>query len=556
MTLLLLQGLLLAGTSGRACTNYLITRGASADGSNMITYAADSHVLYGELYYWQASSWPQGAMLDVYEWDTGKYLGKIRQAPQTYTVVGNMNEFQVTIGETTYGGRDTLINPQGIIDYGSLIYITLQRARTAREAIRIMHELVEEYGYYSSGESFSIADKNEVWIMEMIGKGPGIKGANWVALRIPDGCVSGHANQARITTFPFQKVNRWDDPAADCFHSPDVFEFARAHKFIPENLSKAEFSFSDTYAPVDFSGARFCEIRVWTMFNKVASGMDKYWEYAKGHVIHDAKTGYATNRMPLWIKPDRKISLHEVMNFMRDHLEGTELDMHNDPGAGAFGCPYRWRPLTWKSNGLTYCNERATATQQTGFSFVAQCRASLPDPIGGIFWFGTDDAANSVYAPMYCGIRAVPKTFARGNGAMMQWSENAAFWVFSQVTHLAYLRYDLIHHEIDSLQQLLEKKYIAYTPAVDQAAAELYKANPQLALSFLTDYSVNTGDALVARWKEFYQYLFMKYMDGNVKWPNPGEQNPHLSQPGYPQEWYDQIARETGDKLKVQGSAH
>ena len=421
-----------------ACTNYLVTKGASVDGSTMITYAADSHVLYGELYHWNAGEHPEGTMIDVYEWDTGKYLGKIKQAPRTYNVVGNMNEYQVAIGETTFGGREELVDTTGIVDYGSLIYLTLQRSRSAREAIKVMAELVAEYGYYSSGESFSIADKDEVWFMELVGKGTGNKGALWVALRIPDGYVSGHANQARITTFPLENkktsisskhLDKIFEPAIEVVYAEDVISFAREKGWYVGK--DKNFSFSDTYAPVSFGGARFCEIRVWTMFNQVSTGMENHWEYVKGNIEHAEKfedgtenpNKYATNRMPLWIKPEKKVSNHDLMMYMRDYLQGTELDMSSDFGAGPHGLPYRWRPLTWKVDGTTYVNERATATQQTGFSFISQSRSWLPDAIGGIIWWGVDDANTSVYMPMYSSITKVPHNFERGNGAMMKWSE-------------------------------------------------------------------------------------------------------------------------------------
>jgi dipeptidase len=397
----------------------------------MITYAADSHVLYGELYYRPAADYPQGAMMDITEWDTGKPLGKIKQAQHTYNVVGNMNEFQVAIGETTFGGHEELVDSTAKIDYGSLMYIALQRSKSAREAIKTMTSLVAEYGYHSEGESFSISDKNEAWILEMIGKGPGNTGAVWVARRIPDGYISGHANQARITTFPLDNTD-------ECLYSPDVISFAKEKGYFKgENK---DFSFADAYAPLSFDGVRFCEIRVWSMFRKVNADMDKYFDYVKGANLK--------NRLPLWIKPDRKITLHDMMMFMRDHLEGTELDMTKDPGAGPFGLPYRWRPLTWKLDSIEYCNERATSTQQTGFSFVAQSRSWLPDPIGGILWFGVDDAASTVYSPMYSSITKVPESFAVGNGDMLTYSDNSAFWTFNMVANFCYLRYNIMIEDV------------------------------------------------------------------------------------------------------------
>jgi len=555
-----------------ACTNYLITKGASTDGSTMISYAADSHVLYGELYHWAAATWPEGAMMDVVEWDTGKFLGKIEQATQTYNVIGNMNEFQVSIGETTYGGREELGSQEGaIVDYGSLMYISLQRSKNAREAIKNFHFLTSTYGYASSGESFSIADANEVWVLELIGKGNGEKGAVWVARMVPDGYVCGHANQARITTFPLadEKISVTSD-SFDQFlnndkittiYAADVISFARKKGFF---TGKDEnFSFSDTYAPVDFGGTRFCEIRVWSMFNDVADGMDKYWDYVKGHIEHGKKLAngdentnhYATNRMPLWVKPTTKVSVQDMFGFMRNHLEGTELDMSKDMGAGAFGKPYRWRPLTWEVDGVTYCNERATATQQTGFSFISQMRSWLPDPIGGIFWFGVDDASCSVYMPMYCSMTRAPYTMQRGNGAMMRWSDDAAFWAFNEVTNFAYTRWNVIYPEVAEKSHAYEDEFVALTPIIDNQAKALYDKNPNLATNFLTDYSTSTGDKVTYAWKDFYKYLFMKYMDGNIKTPNPGQLNPNVSQPGYGEDWYRKIVDETGDKFKVIGGA-
>ena len=556
-----------------ACTNYLITKGASVDGSTMISYAADSHVLYGELYHWAAATWPEGTLMDVYEWDTGKYLGKIKQAAQTYNVVGNINEFQVSIGETTYGGLPELESQEGaIIDYGSLIYLTLQRARTAREAIRIYHELMSTYGYASSGESFSIADANEVWILELIGKGNGHKGAVWVARMVPDGYVSAHANHARITTFP--RADGKTSVTADNFdlfmkdkniqtiYSPDVISFARENGFFKGK--DENFSFSDTYAPVDFGGARFCEIRVWSMFNDVTDDMDKYWEYVKGNIEHGKTLAngdenvdkYATNRMPLWVMPNKKISPLDMFEFMRDHLEGTELDMSKDIGAGAFGVPYRWRPLTFEVDGVSYCNERATATQETGFSFITQMRNWLPDPIGGIIWFGVDDASCSVYMPMYCGITRAPHSIERGNGALMRWSSDAAFWAFNQVSNFAYTRWNAIYPEVKEKIDAYEQEFVTLTPMIDEQAKALYDENPNLAIAYLTDYSTSVSDRVTNEWQDFYRHLFMKFMDGNIKTPNPGQQNPNVSQPGYGDDFYRKIVTETGDKLKVKGSAH
>jgi len=561
---LLMAIVVLTTSTSRACTNYLVTKGASADGSNMITYAADSHVLYGELYFRPAADWPAGTMIDIYEWDTGKYLGQIPQAAHTYSVVGNMNEFQLAIGETTYGGRKELGSQEGaLIDYGSLIYLTLQRAKNAREAIKVMTELVEKYGYYSSGESFSISDPNEIWIMELIGKGNGEKGAVWVARMIPNGYVSGHANQARITTFPLNgknsissdKMDKIFNPEITNVYAKDVISFAKEKGYFPKNGKNKDFSFSDSYAPVDFGAARFCEMRVWTFFNKVKNGMDQYFDYCKGNVKHDKK-GYATNRMPLWVKPNEKVKVKELMEYMRDHLEGTELDMAKDAGAGPFGCPYRWRPMTWKLDGKTYCNERTTATQQTGFSFVTQSRTGLPNEVGGILWFGVDDAASSVYFPAYCGITRVPESFAVGNGKMMDFTNKSAFWVFNQVTNFAYTRYNEIHPEIKMKQDELENKYIAFTKIIDLAAKEMFKQDKASAIEFLTDFSCNQGDNLTNEWRDFYGYLFAKYMDGNIKTKVKGQMNPKVVQKPYSEEYRRNIVKSAGDKLEVKGAGH
>ena len=564
--ILLISILFLFFSESDACTNFLITKGASVDGSVMISYNADSHLLYGELYYWPATDWPAGAMLDVYEWDTGEYLGQIPQVAHTYNVTGNMNEYQVAIGETTYGGRHELHHQKGaIMDYGSLIYIALQRSKTAREAIKVMTDLANKYGYYSEGETFSVSDKNEAWIFEMIGKGQGEKGAVWVARKIPDGYISGHANQARIMTFPL-------NDSENCMYSEDVVSFAREKGwYVGEDK---DFSFSDTYAPVDFGAARFCEMRVWSMFKDVKSDMAKYFNYAKGNIEH-AKSfadgrknpnGYATNRMPLWIKPDKKVTLQNMFDFLRDHLEGTPLDMRKDVGAGPFELPYRWRHLTWdvtsdgskemnklfkkyKTDTLEFCNERATATQQTGFTFVAQSRSWLPEGIGGIIWFGVDDAASTVFTPVYSSSTRVPQTYAVGNGKMMEWSDNSAFWTFNQVSNFAYLAYNRIHPEIDKKQHDLEKSFQNKVKAIDAGAEILYKTDKKSAVDFVTDFSVSNANNLVYQWKDFYHYLFMKYMDGNVKTPNPGHLNPHLSQPGYGEDFYRRIVKDTGEKL-------
>jgi len=521
--------LVVAYSTANACTNFLITKGASKDGSVMISYSADSHELYGELYYMPAKDYVEGAMLDVYEWDTGKYLGKIKQARHTYSVVGLMNEHQVSIGETTYGGRRELRNPEGIIDYGSAMFIALQRSKTAREAIKVIVNLCEEYGYYSSGESLSIADKNEVWIMEIIGKGPGKKGILWVARRVPDGYICAHANQARIRTFP------QDDPE-NCLYGKDVISFAREKGYF--SGKDEDFSFADAYAPATFGGLRFCEARVWSMFRRVAPSRKLNLDYAMG--LDDSKP------LPLWIKPDKKLSVHDVMELMRDHFEDSPMDLSAGIGAGPYKLPYRWRGLTWKVDGVEYFNERATSTQQTGFSFVSQSRRYLPDPIGGIHWFGVDDTYSTVYVPMYCGITEVPCPYAVGTASFYDFSWDSAFWVFNFVANLAYSRYCDMIEDIQQVQRELEAGFLAETKEIDKKAMKMYKTDPKQARKFLTDYSVKQGERTVSIWKKLGEKLFLKYLDGNVR-----DEDGKITHPGYPQEWYKRIVEERGEHFKV-----
>ncbi|WP_282038795.1 dipeptidase [Saccharicrinis aurantiacus] len=532
--------LMLSPQLSEACTNFLVTKGASVDGSTIISYAADSHDLFGELYYWPGQIWEDDAMLKIYEWDTGKFLGEIKQAKETYTVIGNMNEHQVTIAETTFGGRKELSDSTGIMDYGSLIYIALQRSKSAKEAIKVMTDLVEEYGYYSSGESFSIGDKDELWIMEMIGKGAGNKGAVWVAQRIPDGMVSGHANQARITNFPLKDTE-------NCLYSKDVISFAKKQGYF--GGKDKDFSFADAYAPIDFGALRFCEARVWAGFRIMNPEMDKYESFIKGE---------SSERMPLWMKPANKVSYRDIQNIMRDHFEGTSLDMSKDTGAGPFKAPYRFRPLTWEVDGQEYFNERAIATQQTGFSFVAQMRSWLPDAIGGILWFGVDDAATTVYVPMYCGINAIPTEFEVGNGSLLNFSWESAFWVFNWVSNQAYGRYNLMIEDIEKVQLALENKFENFTSATDIAAKSLYEVNPDLAKDYLTEYSLNQSSITVKEWKHLGEFLMVKYLDGNLHTEENGvflknaHGNPaHAKFPGYSKDYYKRVAKETGDHLKM-----
>lgn len=507
----------------------------------MITYAADSHVLYGELYHRPAADWPKGSMAEIYEWDTGKYLGRIPQVSHTYSVIGNINEHQLAIGETTYGGRPELQNPSAIMDYGSLMYVTLQRAKTAREAIDTMVALCEKYGYYSSGESMSIADKNEAWIFEIIGKGPGKNGILYVARRVPEGYVCAHANQARITTFPL------NDPE-NCIYSSDLISFAREKGWFKGQ--DEDFSFRDTYAPIDFGSLRGCEARVYAFFNHVAKGMDQYLDYAMGYD--------GGNPLPLWIKPDRKLSAQDLMGFMGDHYEGTPMDMTKDLGAGPFECPYRWRPMHFEADGQQYLNERAIATQQTGFSFISESRSWLPDPVGGILWFGVDDAATTQYVPMYCGILSVPENFAEGNGDMLNYSETSAFWVFNLVSNMCYLRYNYMVNDVKKVQNELTGQFASLTPAIDKAAEMLFARDEKLAREYLTVYSAQQAQQTFNRWKELSQYLLVKYIDGNIKKEQNGkfmDNGTGVSvmpdQPGYSGAWKKMVKENNGERLKV-----
>ena len=515
-----------------ACSDLIVGKKASADGSIMVSYSADSHTLYGDLVHYPAKSWGKGLMLEVHEWDTGKPLGFIPQAPITYNVVGNMNEHQVAITESTWGGRKELSDPKGIMDYGSLIYIALQRSQSAREAIRVMTGLVRDYGYYSSGESFTIADKNEVWVLEMIGKGPKKKGATWVAIRIPDDAISAHANQARIHKIPFgDKEN--------CMYEKDVVNLAREYGWFKGK--DKDFDFQKAYNPYDFSGLRACEARVWSFFREFDKSMDKYTKLVKGDVNEEP--------MPLYIIPNRKVTLADVRKGMRNHYEGTPLSMTQDPGAGAYRVPYRWRPMTFNVNGQEYVNERAIATQQTGFVLIAQLRSWLPDAVGGILWFGVDDANTAVLTPMYASITSIPECYRRGNGSMTEFSWTSAFWIHNWVANMAYHKYEPMIADIRPVQQQLEKGFDELVKTTDAKALELLKANPQQAISYLTEVCAKTANGTTERWKKLGEYLMVKYMDGNVKKEKDGkfEENGYgqivmPSFPGYDKDYYERIA--------------
>ena len=570
-----------AGNRSEACTNVIVTRGASADGSCLVSYAADSHWLYGELYFKPQADWATGSKLKVYDWDSGKYLGEIEQVQHTYKTIGNMNEHQLIIAETTFGGRHGLNNPDAIMDYGSLIYITLQRARTAREAIRLMDELTQKYGYYSEGESFSIADKEEAWIMEMVGKGAE-KGSVWVARRIPDGYISGHANQSRITTFPL------DDPD-NCLYSKDVISFARKMGWF--DGKDEEFSFRDAYCPLDFGGLRGCEARVWSAFNILGKGkfayedggslVEKdsydYVDYAMGH--------NPANNMPLWIKPAAKVSVKDVADVMRDHYEGTPMDMTQDIGAGGNALPYRWRPMGFTYDGKEYTNERAIATQQTAFWLVGQSRGNYPDVLGGIIWFGTDDAATSYVTPIYTNSEIVPECFREGNGDMLTYSSTSSFWLNNRVANACYKMYNYMAPFVREHIDRFENSQISEgVPQTDAKALELYndiaekemkkqsKKNPGYdpmtdtgdaflqVKQYLTSYSVSTADAIFSAWKKMEETLLVKFIDGNVKAQNEDGTFVHspesesipdgLTQPGYTEYWKEAVAHFHGDVVK------
>ena len=572
---------------GNTCTNVIVTKGASKDGSTLVTYAADSHYLFGELYYHPAADWKPGSLLKVYEWDTNKYLGEIDQVPHTFQTVGNMNEKQVIITETTWGGREELMDRRGRIDYGSLIYIALQRASTAREAIQIIVDLANEHGYASEGETLSIADKNEAWIMEIIGKGTRIrngvnadKGVVWVALRVPDGAICAHANQARIGAFPLH------DPD-NCMYAKDVISFARNRGYFEG--ADEEFSFKKAYGPADFGTVRGCDARVWSAFNILSGGWFSYYDANGNAVTKDASDfldyamGYNLDGdLPLFIYPREKVSVKAVADVMRDHFEGTPMDMTQDIGAGGNALPYRWRPMEYKVDDKTYLNERAIATQQTGFWMVGQARDYVPDEVGGILWFGTDDAATSYVTPIYTSTSKVPECFREGNGDLLHYSPTASFWINNRVANACYKMYNImapyVRKRADAFEiDQMERK----THSVDSAAVVLYNevaeklrdkmmSNRTSMVSrrpfakvtqYVTDYTVKTAQNQFEAWKALEEELLVKFIDGNVK-PQDEDGNFKHSEfsegipekvewPGYTDLWKETVAREAGDVLKV-----
>ena len=543
-----------------ACTNIIVTPGASADGSSMVSYAADSHTLYGELYFSPAARFNAGSRLAIREWDTNRPLGDIAQAGSTYQTVGNMNEHQLVIAETTWGGREELYDGSAVMDYGSLIYVTLQRARTAREAIETIVELANTYGYASSGETFSIADTEEAWIMDLVGKGPGNKGIVWVARRIPDGYICAHANQARITTFPL------DDPE-NCLYAPDVISFARQMGWF--DGSDQEFSFRDAYNPLNFGGARGCEARAWSAFNILCDGVftyeqdgrevsrpaDDWLDYAMGYDLD--------GQMPLFVKPSRKLTMKDVADVMRDHFEGTPMDMTLDIGAGGNALPYRWRPMDFEWEGKTYTNERAIATQQTGFWFVAQSRGYLPDEVGALLWFGCDDAATSYLTPVYVSTLEIPECLRVGNGDMLHYSPTSQFWMCNRVANACYKMYDQMAPVARKAADEFELSQMnEHVPAMDAEAAELIgRGRVKKARKLLTEYTVGTAQAQFGNWTALEELLLVKFIDGNVKAQAEDGSFLHseysegipegLTQPGYTDRWKAAVVRDNGETLEV-----
>ena len=575
--LAVLAALTLSSIDSKACSNVLVTKGASADGSNMISYAADSHLLYGELYFRKAAAWKPGDMRRVDDWDSGKHLGYIPEIANTYQRVGNMNEHQLIIAETTYGGRPELEDPKGIMDYGSLIYIALERAKTAREAISIIVDLANTYGYFSNGESFSLADKEEVWIMELIGKGPENKGIVWVARRVPDGYICAHANQARISTFPL------NDPE-NCMYAPDVITFAREKGYF--DGEDKDFSFCDAYAPLDFSGMRACEARAWSAFNILCDGKFTF-EDENGNIVTkdaydyiDYAMGYdKTKRFPLFVKPSRKISVKDVADVMRDHYEGTPMDMTQDIGAGGNALPYRWRPMGFEYEGKKYINERAIATQQTGFWFVGQSRGWLPDTIGGVNWFGCDDAATSYLTPIYTTTYDVPECFRVGNGDMITYSPTSAFWVTNRVANACYKAYDMMAPTVREAIDSWENEMIAAVAKADEEALKMYNeagrkprkqikrndkaqkvVDPYASVrNYLTEFSVGNAQKIFNKWVDLEVLLLVKFIDGNVKAQNEDGTfvtNEHtdcipkgIKQPGYTKKWVEYVVKDHGEVI-------
>lgn len=510
-------------TSALACTNFLVGKSASQDGSTIISYAADSYTLYGFLRF-QPEAWhKEGDVRKIYDWDTGKYLMDIPEVKHTYSVVGNMNEHQLTIGETTWGGREDLWDMGHGIDYGSLIYVTLQRCRTARQAIKCMADLVEQYGYASEGESFSIGDPNEVWIMDLIGKGKNEKGAIWVAVRVPDDCIAAHANQARITTFPQRGAklegNIYTSKDGQWMWHKDVIRIAREHGYFTDKDDK-NFSFQAAYNPFDFSGLYVCEARVWSFFRHFSDDMDRYLPYASGQTWRETKGQDCGERMPLFIRPNRPVSVQDIKNCMRDEYRGTPLDITQGIDAGPWHSKLRYGGLGFQVDSVQYWYERPIATQQTGWSFVAQMRGYTGARAGGVFWFGVDDAATSIYMPMFCRIRKVPECLREGNGNLVTYSPTSAWWAFNMVANWAYTKYSRMLPEIQHKQALWDERFTEDIKTIDERIASVTE---ETELQLITEYSCSQAEAVTSDWKDFFTYLMVKYLDGQEKKTKDGE---------------------------------
>lgn len=522
----------LSFAEAEACTNLIVGKKASVDGSVMVSYNADDYGMFSGLCHYPAGVHAKGEMRKIFDWDSGVYHGEIPEAPVTYNVIGNINEYQLSIAETTYGGREEMVDTTGILDYGSLIYVALQRAKTAREAISVMTSLVEKYGYCSSGETFSICDPNEAWIMEMMGTGPGSKGVVWVAMRIPDDAICAHANQSRIGKFDMKDKK-------NVLYSKNVISYARKMGWFTGK--DADFSWKNTYAFPDFSGRRACDARAWSFFNRFKKGFDRYLPWALG------KDPNAED-MPLWVVPDRKLSVHDVEMAMRDHYENTPMALDSaNIGGGVYQMPYRPTPLSFKVDGKTYFNERPISTQQTAFTFVSQLRSWLPREIGGITWFGNDDANMVAYTPVYCNNTVVPECYNTPGADAVTFSDKNAFWVCNWVSNMVYPRYSQLFPELQAVRDSLEADYFARQAEVEKHALELYGSDKAAAVAYLNAYSNDKAQQMLAHWRDLATLIIVKYNDMAVKRTKDGKLTRNVDRPGYPEAFAKKLVKETGD---------
>lgn len=533
---ILLSLSLLVASRMAACTNFIVGKKASTDGSVMVTYNADDYGMFQGLCLYPAAHHAKGEMLKIYDWDTGEYHGEIPQVAYTYHVIGNINEHQLSIAETTYGGREEMVDTTGTIDYGSLIYIALQRARTAREAIGVMTSLVEKYGYCSEGETFSICDPNEAWIMEMMGTGAGSKGVVWVAQRIPDDAICAHANQSRIGKFDMRDKR-------NVMHSKNVIAYARKMGWF--SGKDADFSWKHVYAAPDFGGRRFCDARVWSFFNRYADGFDRYLPWALGK-DKDAED------MPLWIVPNCKLSVHDLETAMRDHYEGTPLVLDTTSiGGGLYQMPYRPTPLTFKVDGKEYFNERPISTQQTAFTFVSQLRSWLPNEIGGVLWFGNDDANMIAYTPVYCASTRQPLCYNTPGADAVTFSADNAFWMCNFVSNMVYPRYSQLFPELQAVRDSLEQGYFAAQQSVEQQALSLYASDKAAAIEHLTSYGCDQAQRMLSAWQQLALRIIVKYNDMAVKKEVDGKMLHNVTRPGYPESFARKLVKQTGDFYAV-----